>query len=108
MRSNKTPISYRAMKPGEEAIVVDLVLKTFDEFVAPQYSQEGVVEFKKYVCADTLAHRLMAGNILLLAEFGKKIIGVIEMRENSHIAQLCDVRVYFIVKHTLNSCSMPC
>lgn len=88
MRSNNAPIFYRAMKAGEEAIVVDLVLKIFDEFVAPQYSQEGVAEFKKFVCADVLVDRLRAGNIVLLAELRKRIVGVIEIRENSHIALL--------------------
>jgi GNAT superfamily N-acetyltransferase len=90
MRPKKTPasISYREMKSGEEAIVVDLVLKIFDEFVAPQYTQEGVVEFKKFVRIDALADRLRSGNIVLLAELEKRIIGIIEIRENSHIALL--------------------
>jgi hypothetical protein len=37
-RSNKTPISYRPKRMGEEAGVVNLVLKVFTEFVAPRYS----------------------------------------------------------------------
>jgi len=76
------------MKPGEETVVVDLVMKIFDEFIAPQYSQEGVMEFKKFVCADALAQRSKAGNLVLLAECGQRICGVIEMREMSHIALL--------------------
>ena len=76
------------MKPGEQARVVDLVLRVFAEFVAPLYSQEGVAEFKKFVCADALADRYGAGNLFLLAESGRRIIGVIEMRKDSHIALL--------------------
>ena len=48
---------YRPMRPGEEAVVVDLVLNVFSEFVAPRYSEEGVTEFKKFVTADALAKR---------------------------------------------------
>lgn len=88
MRSNSTQILYRPMKPGEETAVIDLVLEVFDEFVAPQYDNEGVTEFRKYVRADALSDRLKQGNIIELAEFEGKIIGVIEMRENSHIALL--------------------
>lgn len=88
MRSNNTPIVYRSVKPGEEAAVADLVLKIFDEFIAPQYSHEGIAEFKKFVRADLLADRLKDGNLVILAESDRRIIGVIEMRENSHIALL--------------------
>lgn len=88
MRLKEAQISFRPMKQGEEADVVDLVLRVFDEFVAPQYSQEGVAEFKKFVNADALADRIQAENILILAESGQRIISVIEIRENSHIALL--------------------
>ena len=76
------------MKSGEQAAVVDLVLRVFAEFVAPRYSQEGVAEFRKFVCADALADRFVAGNLFLLAESGQRIIGVIEMRKDGHIALL--------------------
>lgn len=88
MRSGSASISYRPIKPGEEAGVIDFVLKIFTEFVAPQYPPEGVAEFKKFVCRDALADRLTAGDIVLLAESGYKIIGVIEIRDNNHIALL--------------------
>jgi len=76
------------MEPGEEAGVIDLVSKIFDEFVAPLYSQEGVSEFMKYLRVAELTERLKAGNFVLLAKSGSDIIGVVEVRENSHIALL--------------------
>lgn len=88
MGSNSTRILYREIKPDEETAVVNLVLEVFDEFVAPQYADEGVTEFKKYVRADVLYDRLKDGNIVKVAECEGKIIGVIEIRENSHIALL--------------------
>ena len=88
MGSKVAQISFRPMKQGEEAGVVDLVLKVFTEFVAPRYSNEGVAEFKKFVNTDALADRFKTGNPIILAESGRKIVGVIEMRDNSHIALL--------------------
>lgn len=81
-------MAFRPMKPGEEPLVVDLVLRVFTEFVAPQYSREGIAEFEKFVCINALAERSQAGNPVLLATSGQTIHGVIEMRENSHIALL--------------------
>lgn len=82
------PITFRPMKPGEEACVVDLILRVFTKFVAHQFSQEGIAEFKKFIRSDALSERMRAGNIMLLAESGHKIIGFIEVRENNHIALL--------------------
>jgi len=76
------------MKAGEEREIIDLVLKVFTTFVAPGYSQEGINEFIKYAQADSLAKRATEGNFVMLAEAGQAIIGVIEIRENSHIALL--------------------
>jgi GNAT superfamily N-acetyltransferase len=42
----------------------------------------------KFVRADTLADRWKAGNLVLVALSGQRIVGAIEMRENSHITLL--------------------
>jgi GNAT superfamily N-acetyltransferase len=76
------------METGEEAGVINLVSTVFAEFVAPLYSQEGVSEFRKYLDIDKLAQRLKAGNFVLLAKSGSDIIGVVEVRDNNHIALL--------------------
>jgi predicted GNAT family N-acyltransferase len=83
-----SPIYDHSMEPGEKVGVIDLVSKVFDEFVAPLYSQEGVSEFMKYLRVDDLTERLKAGNFVLLVKSGSDIIGVVEVRENSHIALL--------------------
>lgn len=88
MKNIETDITFRQMKQGEEADVVKLVLDVFSEFVAPQYSVEGISEFKKYANESALAERFKSGNPLVVAESEKEIIGVIEIRDNSHIALL--------------------
>jgi GNAT superfamily N-acetyltransferase len=64
------------------------VLRVFVEFIAPQFSQEGIAEFIKFACSNALADRFRAGNFILLAESEQSIIGVIEIRENDHVALL--------------------
>ena len=76
------------MQPGEEPGVIDLVSKVFNEFVAPLYPPEGVSEFMKYLREDELAQRLRSGNFVLLAKSSVDIIGVVEVRDSSHIALL--------------------
>jgi GNAT superfamily N-acetyltransferase len=76
------------MKPGEEALIADLIFRVFTEFVGPLYSQEGIEQFQKFACADALADRLGTGNLFLLAESGQRIIGAIEVREHSHVGLL--------------------
>jgi GNAT superfamily N-acetyltransferase len=85
-QSRAASIRYRPMNMGEGTRVVNLVWEVFAEFVAPGYSEEGIAEFKKFVRAETLETRLAAGNIILLAESEKRLVGVIEVRENRHIA----------------------
>ena len=74
------------MELGEETGVIELVSRVFNEFVAPLYSQEGVLEFMKYLQVDELAERLKAGNFVLLAKSDGNIIGAVEVRNYSHIA----------------------
>ncbi len=81
-------ILYCGMKAGEQDILVELVLNVFNEFVAPQYSNEGIAEFKKFVNSEAVESRFKDGNIFILAKDGQKTVGIIEMRNNSHIALL--------------------
>lgn len=87
METNKSLV-FRPMNPGEESRVMNLVLRVFTEFVAPQFSPQGIAEFEKFVRSDAMAERARAGNPILLAASRQSIHGVIEMRENSHIALL--------------------
>ena len=79
-------VNYRQMQHGEETQVVDLVSRVFYQFIAPFYSDAGVKEFMKYADASTLAGRIQGNNFVLIAELHNEIIGIIEIRENNHIA----------------------
>ncbi len=73
-------------KPGEENQAVDLVLSVFDQFVGPQYPSEGVAEFRKYVNVEALSERLGGGSFAFTAKSNGRMIGFIEVRDQSHVA----------------------
>lgn len=82
------PIVYREMERGEEAHVFAFVSGVFNEFVAPEYSQEGVEEFMKYIQPHELTSRAQENHFSLIAELGSEIIGMIEVLNYSHVALL--------------------
>ena len=88
MKINNTVISFRETIHGEETDVVVLVLNVFSEFVAPHFSEDGIFEFKKFVNTSSLEERFQSGNPIIVALLKNEIIGVIEIRDNSHIALL--------------------
>jgi len=82
------PLAFRLMEPGEEARVSDLATRVFNEFIAPDYSVEGVQEFLRYVRPEPIAQRAQADHFVLLAVAGAELAGVIELREWNHISLL--------------------
>ena len=86
MNQLSADISFRMMRESEESDVVQLILTVFSEFVAPHFSDDGVLEFKKFVNEASLIERFQAGNPIIVAVLEDEIVGVIEIRENHHIA----------------------
>lgn len=79
-------IIFRDMKDGEEAKVHMLIKKCFDEYIAPDYSDEGVCEFEKYIEPENISRRKKTGHHQLVAVNRGEIIGVIEIRQPNHIS----------------------
>lgn len=85
---SKGSIVLRKMLAGEEAKVCSIVLEVFDRFVAPQFSQEGIEEFRDYVRPEALERRVGEGHIIFLAVEGDAILGMIELRHGNHVSLL--------------------
>lgn len=81
-------IDFREIHSGEEDIVCKIVLDSFNEFVAPGYSSEGIREFSNFVQADFLRERLKNGGYFFVALDKNEIIGVIEVKGLNHISLL--------------------
>ncbi len=76
------------MEPAEETEVCDLVIRVFNEFIAHQYSQQGVREFLKYAQPELFLRRSQKNHFVLLATVQGKIVGMIEIRTNRHVSLL--------------------
>ncbi|MCG2768002.1 MAG: GNAT family N-acetyltransferase [Anaerolineae bacterium] len=81
-------LSYRFMRSGEESTVCTLVTRVFNEFVAPEYSDDGVEEFLKYVEPGSLLERSQQNHFVLVALLLEEIVGMIEVRDYGHISLL--------------------
>lgn len=80
------PIEYRRMRSGDQGPVHNFISGVFKQFVAPEYSQEGVDEFMQYVQPDALAGHLNTDHFGILANSESDIIGVIVIRNYCHVA----------------------
>jgi GNAT superfamily N-acetyltransferase len=74
------------MAPGEEKHICDLVLRVFDQFVAPDYPEEGIQEFKSYITPEQLIERSKGDHDVLVARHTDKFFGVIDIRQHHHIS----------------------
>jgi GNAT superfamily N-acetyltransferase len=102
-------ISYRFMNKGEEAKVCSLMEKVFNEFVAPDYGVEGINEFFKFANPLALADRGGSEQVVVVAEQGSDLVGIIEMRECEHIAMLfVSSRQKGIAKELINRAVEEC
>lgn len=67
---------------------LNLVKRTFDEFEAPVYSEKGVKEFYKFIDYDYVKYGLNRDKNMLIAKKDEKIIGVVSIKNKSHIDML--------------------
>ncbi|MEE8136044.1 MAG: GNAT family N-acetyltransferase, partial [Thermodesulfobacteriota bacterium] len=81
-------INFRQLKPGEEIEVCNLAARSFNEFIAPGFAEEGVQEFFKYSNPRAFKRRLESGYFAMVAESQGKLAGMIELRGNNHISML--------------------
>jgi GNAT superfamily N-acetyltransferase len=74
------------MLEGEQDKVHKLIKKTFDKYIAHEYSEEGIIEFEKYIGKDNLLRRQYQEHFIIVAVGGDNIVGVIEVRKPNHIS----------------------
>ena len=83
-----TLFGIRSMAKGEEIAVCNLVARSFNEFIAPEFSEEGILEFFKYANPRAFKKRLQSGYFAMVSETDGKRAGVIEIKGNNHISML--------------------
>jgi len=90
----RTAFTLRQTKPGEEVSVCNLVARSFNEFIAPEFTDQGIEEFFDYANPRELKKRSGSGYFSLVAESGSAIVGVIEIKGLSHISMLFVDKAY--------------
>ena len=78
-------IEYRQVKPGDETKVSEFISAVFSQYVAPEFSQEGIDEFMKYISPEAIKGQLRENCFGLVATLDAKIAGVIVVRDGSHV-----------------------
>lgn len=81
-------LEYRLMQPGEEEAVRDLVMRVFEEAVAPLFPERGIREFTTYMQMESLRTRSLVDHFVLLARAKQEIAGIIEVRRCRHVSLL--------------------
>ncbi|MEW8562703.1 MAG: GNAT family N-acetyltransferase [Candidatus Thiodiazotropha sp.] len=75
------------MKKGEEQRTYELIVRVFHKYVAPVYSQKGVDKFLGMISPEILSEmRIGEGSFVLLAKDRSDIIGMLAVKNESHIA----------------------
>ena len=64
-------IIYQSLQPDQENLVSAMVVRTFERFVAPGYSPQGVEEFMKYAAPERIAARAKKNYLTLAAWAGE-------------------------------------
>ncbi len=81
-------VRFRPMRPGEEVEVSQLVVRAFEESVAALYSPEGVTEFLRFATSEAIKERAKENCLVLVADTGHEICGIVEVRDYDHILML--------------------
>jgi GNAT superfamily N-acetyltransferase len=81
-------IIYRQIEPFETAAVSTLAREVFDQFVAPHYQPDGILEFHRYASADALSQRQDSGHVTLVAEHSGELVGMLHLRNLCHVSML--------------------
>src|SRR3989339_704943 len=90
----ESAITYREIREGEVNKVCLLVEDCFNQFVAPDYTQDGINEFFKYLNHKFMVYRLAHEHFILVAEDSGIIAGILEVRKSYHISLLFVKREY--------------
>ncbi len=65
---------------------VSIMIKdVFNKYISPEYTKEGISQFNSFVDEGTIRERLAAGSLILVAKEEQSVVGIIEIREGTHI-----------------------
>ena len=74
------------MQQGDATRISEFISVVFHQYVAPGFSQDGIDEFMRYIAPDAIRGQLRENHFAFMATRGADILGLIEVRDNDHIA----------------------
>ncbi|HEY3374157.1 MAG TPA: GNAT family N-acetyltransferase [Candidatus Aquicultor sp.] len=74
-------VVIRGIAPAELCETIELIRTSFNKFIAPGYTEEGIKMFFEFTDPEATLKRLSQNAFMLVAHCGNKIIGVIEVRD---------------------------
>jgi GNAT superfamily N-acetyltransferase len=80
-------ITCRPAHPEELPSLAAFAQRIFAASVAPAYTAEGVETFSRYADAPAMSAR-QGNHRLVVAEVGTTLVGLLELRDESHVAML--------------------
>ena len=87
-------LAIRSLNADDIIPAMDLVWHVFSEFEAPEYSEEGVAEFKAFIEPSFITDKMPNGEFRLWGAYeNERIVGVIAIKQPLHITLL------FVDKH---------
>lgn len=79
-------IKFLPLEEWEDAI--GLAYKTFLEYDAPDFAPEGIQHFREFVSDNHLRRMFESGELQVIGAYDDKLIGMIALKNNSHISLL--------------------
>lgn len=89
LQIDRSKIMVRCAYHSDWDGAMKLAWDTFARFDAPDYSEEGITNFRNFVNDDMLRKMFVAGQYqLFVAVYNDKYLGMISLRERKHISLL--------------------
>lgn len=88
-KKNKKLMGIKKLEKTNLKNAINLVWSVFEEFEVPEYSEEGIEEFKKFISYDYIIEKFDKNEINFWGYFdNEKLVGVIATKEINHICLL--------------------
>ena len=82
------PPDFRLMSDDDAEAVSALVHRTFQTFIADAYTARGIKHFLRNTSKEAMLRRKRKNQLILVAEAGGKISGMIAVRKGNHVTLL--------------------
>lgn len=78
----------RPYRSGDEWEIIRIAECCFEQSIRPFYTEEGRLLFAGYILPPEILNRIREGAVVLVADAGESLAGVLEIREGKHLSML--------------------